>query len=105
MSPENRKQFSEDGTFRGLSLGSRRTQFKPGVSGNPGGRSRRLREIYEAALAQKVRIQYVDENGAQDERFVTLLEAMVRNLCNLATTPTAAGIRAIREIRKIVDGD
>src|ERR1700730_7390843 len=105
MSPESRKQISADGTYRGLSPGSRRTQFRPGVSGNPGGRSRKHREIYERCLSLPVKIYDIDENGFRTERVVTLQEAMVRNLFDLATTPTAAGVRAAMAIHKIVDGD
>jgi Family of unknown function (DUF5681) len=105
MSPQNRKQISADGTFRGLSTGSRATQFKPGASGNPGGRPHWVREIYERALARKIRVRDLDENGAVVERVVTVVDAIALNMIKLAMTPTSASIRAIEEIRKIVDGD
>ena len=43
--------------------------------------------------------------GEQGERVVTVVDAIALNMVKLAMTPTSASIRAIEEIRKIVDGD
>ena len=90
-SPQN---WKTDG--RGKSLGSRRTQFKPGANwtGNKGGRPRALTDAYRKWLAEE------DEKTGR-----TNAEEIALNMIEIAKSDAPHSVSAGRELRLATESD
>jgi hypothetical protein len=83
------------------------TQFKPGQSGNPTGRPKRLplTERYKEILESKLTPELCKKYGLP-KRYIGLVvgDAIVRNLIYIAITQTKFGILATTELRESIEG-
>lgn len=82
-------------------------RFKPGQSGNPGGRPRWIREAYEATLSEEVEIELPDPTEAEPKRTkklkVTRAKLIALNLADCAASMHRNNVAAAKELRDVVE--
>jgi hypothetical protein len=79
----------------------KRTQFRPGISGNPKGRPtgrRNVATVVRRTLAEKV---IINENGIR--KTVTKLEAAIKQLANKAVSGDLNAMRQLLPVLAVLD--
>lgn len=101
--PENKRVAGKRG-------GRRTTSFRPGQSGNPGGRPKALREVQEAARAHTAaaieRLAYIAEHGKSETAQITASVALLdRGWGKPAQTLHATHTLDERDVAELTDAE